>query len=233
VLAGEGLSKASWAEMRKAQVQVPKNCVVCPGRAEEGLSQALGWGLGWAVEQAGDKRLIFHWGENNGDVQAFVIGDPARRSGLVMLTNSGNGLSIAPALSARVFPGEHPAFQWMGYDAYDSPARTVQRRIVREGAGPALAEAAGGRVVLTEPQWNRIGYHLLARGRTADAIAVLEANARAFPTSANTHDSLGEAYLAAGRKAEALASYRRSLALDLKNENARQVIARLEAGEPR
>ena len=62
---------------------------------------------------------------------------------------------------------------------------------------------------------------------------MFEANARAHPQSANVHDSLGEAYLAAGRNADALASYRRSLELDPANGNAREVIGRLGPDEAR
>ena len=233
VLAGEGLSPALRAEMARAQAAVAPDCVVCIGRPEGARSEALAWGLGWGIERRAAGALIFQWGENNGDTQAFVMADPVRRTGLVILTNSGNGLSIAPAIVERLLPGEHPAFAWMGYDAYDSPARAAERRAARDGAAGVLAEAATGRLRLTEAQWNRMGYQLLARGRTADAVLVFEANARAHPASANVHDSLGEAYLAAGRKAEALASYRRSLQLDPANGNAREAISRLELDRAR
>jgi CubicO group peptidase (beta-lactamase class C family) len=233
VLDGKGLSSSRWADMASAQAAAAADCVVCVGRPAGEVSQTIAWGLGWGIEPRAGGPLIFHWGENNGDTQAFVIGDPVRRNGLVMLTNSGNGLSIAPAITARMFPGEHPIFAWMGYEAYDSLPRTAERRAAREGAAGVLAEAAAGRLTLTEAQWNRTGYRLLARGRTADAVLVFEANALAHPRSANVHDSLGEAYLAAGRKAEALASYRRSLELDPTNGNAREVIAKLDPDRAR
>jgi len=49
------------------------------------------------------------------------------------------------------------------------------------------------------------------------------------PDSGNAHDSLGEAYLAAGSESQAIASYRRSLELTPDNDNARQALERLEA----
>ncbi|HEX8233492.1 MAG TPA: serine hydrolase [Caulobacteraceae bacterium] len=223
VLLGEGLSQASHREMLRPQVPAPENCVVCVGKTPGVRSENLSWALGWGVEKRPSSDLIFHWGENNGDFQAFVIGDVKRRDGLVILTNSGNGLSIVPALVKTKFAGEHPAFKWMGYDPYDSPARAVQRRILALDAEKVLRGAPS----LTESQWNRIGYQLLARGRPEDAIRVFSFNAATFANSANAHDSLGEAYLAAGRKPEALKSYQRSLALDPHNENARSVIAKL------
>ena len=53
-----------------------------------------------------------------------------------------------------------------------------------------------------------------------------------FPRSGNVHDSLGEAYLKAGQKDLAIASYRRSLALNPSNQNARDVLKKLEAPAP-
>ncbi|HMA18821.1 MAG TPA: tetratricopeptide repeat protein, partial [Thermoanaerobaculia bacterium] len=50
-----------------------------------------------------------------------------------------------------------------------------------------------------------------------------------FPGSSNVHDSLGEAYLAAGDVDAAIRSYRKSLELDPANENARNVLKQLKA----
>ena len=55
-----------------------------------------------------------------------------------------------------------------------------------------------------------------------------ELNTGIFPRSSNAHDSLGEAYVAAGRTAPAIASYKEALRLDPKNDNARAALAKLE-----
>ncbi|MFL6245094.1 MAG: serine hydrolase [Thermoanaerobaculia bacterium] len=170
----------------------------------------ISWGLGWAIERTARGTAFFHWGENNGDTHNFVM---AREdgSGIVVFTNSGNGFSIMPEIVAAVLEGEHPAFAFMGYESYRSPSRVLQRDIVARGADVALA----GNVTdaLTESQINRIGYVLLGRKRVTDAIAVFRRNVEKFPQSANVYDSLGEAYLAAGDCANAVASYRRSFEL--------------------
>jgi cytochrome c-type biogenesis protein CcmH/NrfG len=61
---------------------------------------------------------------------------------------------------------------------------------------------------------------LLGAVKTEGATQVLEANVSLYPQDANAHDSLGEAYMAAGKKELAVKSYERSLQLDPKNENA-------------
>lgn len=229
VLDRSGLSAKSWRAMSSGQFAVQSGCVNCFGEPAGPPHASIAWGLGWAVERGPAGDHLFHWGENNGDFHAFVMGNPRTRSGLVILTNSGNGLSIVPSIVTAVLPQPHPAFAWMGYEPYDSTSRLVQRRILQAGSEQVLAEAAvSGQPALTESQWNRIAYQLLGRGRQRDAVAVFAFIVRRFPNSANAYDSLGEAQLSVGDKAAALKYYRRSLELDPGNNNARRIIARLQ-----
>ncbi len=78
-----------------------------------------------------------------------------------------------------------------------------------------------------EQELNRLGYYYLNKGDTETAIRIFQLNVEVFPEAANPYDSLGEAYLAAGDRAQAAASYRKSLELNPANENARQVLRRL------
>ncbi len=60
-----------------------------------------------------------------------------------------------------------------------------------------------GYVLFGETSLNRIGYYLLQHNRVPEAVRVFELNKEAYPSSANTYDSLGEAYLRAGNLAAA------------------------------
>lgn len=53
----------------------------------------------------------------------------------------------------------------------------------------------------------------MAEEKLADAVAILELVAATWPDSANAHDSLGDAYEAAGRPADAIRASERALAL--------------------
>jgi 3-oxoadipate enol-lactonase len=77
---------------------------------------------------------------------------------------------------------------------------------------------------LREREMNDLGYKYLQEGKAKEAIALFQINTVAFPNSANTYDSLGEAYLKDGQKDLAIENYRKSLELNPNNENARQVL---------
>ncbi|HSR49976.1 MAG TPA: c-type cytochrome [Acidobacteriota bacterium] len=72
----------------------------------------------------------------------------------------------------------------------------------------------------SERTLNSIGYALLRQDLTEDAITVFRLNAEYYPESANVWDSLAEAYMQAGKPAQAVAFYQKSLQLDPTNQNA-------------
>ena len=66
----------------------------------------------------------------------------------------------------------------------------------------------------TEAEINAYGYQLMGGGNMDKAIQVFIINTTRFPKSANTWDSLGEAYFNKGDKKNAIASFKKSLSLD-------------------
>lgn len=99
-------------------------------------------------------------------------------------------------------------------------AGTERYRVLRAQGFPALYEREG--------DTNALGYQFLRTGRTALAVRVLELNVETHPTSANAWDSLGEAQAIAGRRDDAIASYRRARALDPSTASATAALERLE-----
>lgn len=224
VLAGTGLRAETHREMLRAQVQADSACAVCVGRPAGARSSVVAWGLGWGLSPDGGDTLLWHWGDN-GDARAYVAAARGSRRGVVILANGANGLSIAPEIAALALGTEAPGLAWLSYDRYDSPARTLLRRIAA-GDASALheleARQRGGTsdAPLAEAEVNGLGYRLLRRKKTPEAVRVLRLNVERFPESANTHDSLGEALLAAGDTAAAIASYRRAAELGLESSAA-------------
>lgn len=92
----------------------------------------------------------------------------------------------------------------------DTTSRSVadlERRYER------LSRKYGYTIPVTEPVINRLGYQLLQRGMHSEAIAVFTVNTERFPKSANTYDSLGDAYEAAGELESARRSFARAVEL--------------------
>ena len=73
---------------------------------------------------------------------------------------------------------------------------------------------------------NGIGYRLLEND-TTNAIKVFELNTEAFPDSANAWDSLAEAHMKAGHDELAQQYYHRSLGMDPRNQNAKEMLAKI------
>ena len=80
-----------------------------------------------------------------------------------------------------------------------------------------------------EAQLNTLGYNLLQGQRYKDAVKIFELNAKEFPLSANVYDSLGEGCMLDGQKELAIKNYKKSLELNPQNDNAKQMLQKLEA----
>lgn len=97
-------------------------------------------------------------------------------------------------------------------DAFDAALANADY----DGARRVLEEARAANphaVLFIEDDMNQLGYQRLDAGDRTGAIAVFELNIAAYPASANAHDSLSDAQLAAGNSAEALRLAEKALAL--------------------
>jgi tetratricopeptide (TPR) repeat protein len=75
-------------------------------------------------------------------------------------------------------------------------------------------------VLFPEGEMNRYGYLLLQGGNPKDALEVFKLNVEAYPSSANTYDSLSDAYLALGHQDEALKNAEKALEIMPKDPEA-------------
>ncbi|MEO1486549.1 MAG: serine hydrolase [Bacteroidota bacterium] len=71
---------------------------------------------------------------------------------------------------------------------------------------------------------NRIGYTLLGQKETKKAIDIFILNTEKYPESANTFDSLGEAFLVSGNLEAALEQYQKALLLNPESTHAQKMI---------
>jgi dienelactone hydrolase len=102
----------------------------------------------------------------------------------------------------------------------NSPVREFWRKAVSpNGVADAvqmfydLAQRQQRVALFTEGQLNQLGYYHLQAGRAGEAIRLFRLNTFVYPSSANTYDSLGDAYLANGQNELALRMSERAIEL--------------------
>jgi CubicO group peptidase (beta-lactamase class C family) len=233
ILQGTGLKKETAKLMLTPQIKLSESGTNNIKDAPEKLSPYLSWGLGWGLQTTGDGLAFWHWGDN-GDTKAYIICYPKQKFGVVIFTNSTNGLSIVPEIVRAALGGDQPALAWLKYDTYNSPAKRLYKAVISKGATEALREYREWRKgraaseVLNEGQMNRLGYDLMGARKLKDAIEVFKLNVEDYPESANAYDSLAEAYLNDGNKELAIKNYQRSIELNPNNTNGAEALKKIQ-----
>jgi CubicO group peptidase (beta-lactamase class C family) len=232
LLEGKGLKPETLREMEKPQVAVDPECTNCTDREPKELSKNLFWGLGVGIQQTRDGESLWHWGDN-GAFKAYMAVYPKQKMGLVMFANGENGLSIAEEIVERAIGGEQPAFGWIKYDTYSSPAILFAKAARKQGARATIAEFRPElmRGDISEHSINSIGYQLLGQKKPEDALRIFQLNVMLHPDSWNAYDSLGEAYMNHGDKELAIQNYQKSLELNPKNTGAEKMLKKLRENQ--
>jgi CubicO group peptidase (beta-lactamase class C family) len=215
-------------EVLKARAGKSKS-VVSQSMAKQMLTkQSEGFGLGFQLEEGSDR--FGHGGVNEG-FQSTLIAFADSGNGVVMMANSDNGMLLFERIGASIAA----EYGWKNFNhRLESPLMTVDLLTRFKGADAAIAmvktmhRQAAPRGVPPK-LLNFLGTQLLLEGKHGDAIKAFQANVELYPDVAEVHDSLGEAYMKAGKKAEAITSYKKSLQLDPKNSNAVKMLEQLGA----
>ena len=115
---------------------------------------------------------------------------------------------------------KNPADPKTAVTVKNTPTRQFwQKATTPDGVGAAVqlfydtVERNPRAIVIPEAQLNLLGYVHLQAGRTIQAIQLFRLNTMLYPKSANTYDSLGDAYLANGQNELALRSSEKAIAL--------------------
>lgn len=70
----------------------------------------VSWGLGWGLEQRSGATSIWQWG-NNAGYRAFTMASVGGGNGIVIFTNSDDGMVLAEPITRYVLPGAHRVFR--------------------------------------------------------------------------------------------------------------------------
>jgi CubicO group peptidase (beta-lactamase class C family) len=72
------------------------------------VNSAISWGTGVGLESYEGRQMLWHWGDN-GNFKAFMMGDVANGSGLIVFTNAQNGHKMWQRIVAETMGRDHPS----------------------------------------------------------------------------------------------------------------------------
>ncbi len=192
------------------------------------------YAYGWAITKAhlglGNETTpqISHDGGING-FSSLIVRLPAQKNLIVLLDNTSQGGlgRISQAIINILYdqPFELPKMP---------VADLVLKTFVEKGSEAGLAQfhdlktRQSNVYDFSEAGINGLGYQLLGAKKPQDAIEIFKLNVAEFPKSANTYDSLAEAYMISGNTELAIQNYKKSFELDPRNTNAAAIIKRME-----
>lgn len=192
------------------------------------------YAYGWSVRDASFKfndqpvQMISHGGGING-FTTVIVRFPKEKHLIVILDNTGspnlNRLSDRIAKIIYDQPYELPKMPI---------SSMVEKTIAEKGLEAAIAEyrdlkaKQADKYDFARQELNVLGLRLMAGGKTKEAIEIFKLNVEAYPDVFNTYDSLAEAYLTANERDLAIRTFKKSLELNPKNQNAIDKLKQLE-----
>ncbi len=216
-LYGDGLLRA---DARRTMLQVHA--------AEYGY----GWGVEtWTLPDGQHLPVASHTGSVPG-YQSYYLRSEPHRDCVIILDNFWQGaLVVAMGKDLmEVLNGKPVELAKRSLDDLLTPIAYRQGLDAMAAAYQGLGTRADG-YDRSERAFNALGYQFLRAGKTAMAVRVFSWGVALYPDSANTHDSLGEAYRAAGHLDDARRSYQMALQLDPASKSARAALDELGVGD--
>jgi len=174
----------------------------------------FGWvDQSWTLSDGSSLAVKSHTGSVPG-YQANYLRSEETETTVILISNYNQGFvgTMGPELM-RALHGDPVALAKRDLQDVLGPISYNEGETAAIAAYQALGDQSAD-YDLRESSLNSLGYGFLRRDMKAAAIFFLELNTELYPTSANTHDSLGEAYRASGRVADAITSYEKALAID-------------------
>ncbi len=181
---------------------------------------------GWEYYRHDDVTIIGHGGEVRLVWRHFYRhADPDDSATVIYLDNGGRTTFDRQRLATLVADCVMPGAARTGEEQEEALYRGLASGRWDQAVSATTATMPADRVEATV---NRVGYDAMNILDADAALPVFRWNADRFPRSANAHDSLGEAYRAAGQPDRARECYRRALALDPANDRLKATIDELD-----
>jgi CubicO group peptidase (beta-lactamase class C family) len=174
----------------------------------------FGWGLGFGTQTDGQRTAFWQWGDY-GIFRNYIIADPKRRSGVVYLANSFNGLSVCSSIVKKSIGQDALGCLELGYLQYDSPAYAFMWELKEKGPESAarLVELVKKYPnVFTDDRISGLAGIMENEEMYNEAIAIYRFIAARHPESGAATFDLARVSMLAGDLAEAKRQFKASLA---------------------
>uniref|UniRef100_UPI003216B383 serine hydrolase n=1 Tax=uncultured Draconibacterium sp. TaxID=1573823 RepID=UPI003216B383 len=183
-------------------------------------------GLGWITSMVEGEEIVWHDG-GTGGFMSFIGFTKDRKKGVVVLTNS-NG-----------FPDDigfhllNPKSELK--NPIPSIATKLNKIIEKEGINAAvksyeqLKNDNADKYNFSSPELINLGYKLLQKDKTKEALEILRINVENYPNDWNANDSYAEALLKNDEKEKSIEYYKKSIELNPENASGIEVLKQLGA----
>lgn len=193
-----------------------------PRTAALGGNYAYGWVIKKIKSPADGKELnlVTHGGSIHG-FNTILTRIPDDKKVVILLNNTGQTVlnEISNSILSILYDKEPreikiPLSMYIG--------EVIKNAGIDEGVKEykRIAAEETSKYNMREQELNELGYYYLNNEELEKAIAVFKLNIDAFPNSANTYDSMGEALMKKGDNNNAIVNYKKVLELNPRNQNA-------------
>jgi len=186
------------------------------------------YGFGWHIQGGEKGQVVYHHG-GAGGFRCQYWRNLSKKDTLIILGNN-TWLSACPEIMsgaqnimlARPFAFAKVSITEKFFELWYLRGFELAIKVLRDAMANARAQYD-----FSEGSINDLGYTFINRSEFRRAVEIFTINTELYPESANTFDSLGEAYLKAGDKERAIVNYEKSLQLDPQNAGAAEILKKL------
>lgn len=193
----------------------------------QGFNNLLnGYALGWPVVRRSEHPAVTSVGGNRAAIFVYPNDDLS----IIVLTNLMGGL---PSKFIDEIAGYYiPDMKEENGFGLPSLVKMLWGKVELKGYEKSIAIAEQlqktEKIKFVEGNLNSLGYKLIGKNKTEQALEIFKLNVHLFPESGNTFDSLAEAYALLEMNSEALNNYEIALRINPANTNAKKQIEKLK-----
>ena len=187
--------------------------------------------LGVFIDDFNDVKYFAHSGGNEGFV-CYYVGSFEDGNGMIVMTNGRNSM-----LMEEIIKSIASLNNWKNYpleSTKESISLTIRKECHKNiDKGIELYKKlkknnSADYNFSNESELNMLGYELLREGKIDSAVKIFDLNVNEFPNSANVYDSRGEAYFNKKEYALSKSDYLKVLELEPTNQNAKELLLKIE-----